>query len=226
MSNSPFLGEEDFFKSNVLNERGDLMTLVKSAGHKYVKRTGVSGNYKYWYRDSKGKLVARKDKTHDEKKGKSFKYSGEYAISVADLAKKAKMDGNDLIEDNRSMESIAREELEKLGKKKGFKIKKFSFVETDSGNASHAGAYFNVEVEGDEKAVKAEFGVDDEDESPTDNPTFKKGDKISEVDGEFEGTIVGPGEYDKEMKGTLYSVKTSTGEKFRSWSWNLKKKTK
>lgn len=56
MKNSPFLEEDDFFQNNTLDEGG----FLKSVSHKYIKRTGVKGNYKYWYKDSNGKLVQGK----------------------------------------------------------------------------------------------------------------------------------------------------------------------
>lgn len=55
------LFEEDFFKSTNLNESGKL---EKATGgtHKYVKRTGTPGKYKYWYKGADGKLTTDKNK--------------------------------------------------------------------------------------------------------------------------------------------------------------------
>jgi len=60
----PFLNDDGFFKSNAVTEGGDLMKA------KYVKRTGVKGNYKYWYKDTKtGKLVSDKQSKDKKEKG-------------------------------------------------------------------------------------------------------------------------------------------------------------
>jgi hypothetical protein len=56
------LFKEDFFKSNELQENG----MLKSISHKYIKRTGVAGNYKYWYKDASGKLVEGKKPNEKE----------------------------------------------------------------------------------------------------------------------------------------------------------------
>lgn len=37
--------------------------LIKARTHKYIKRTGTPGNYKYWYKDASGRLVAHEDDT-------------------------------------------------------------------------------------------------------------------------------------------------------------------
>ena len=61
MGNSPFLNDSDFFKSHTLSDGGQIM--LKASGHKYIKRTGTSGNYKYWYRNAQGKIVEGKAPT-------------------------------------------------------------------------------------------------------------------------------------------------------------------
>jgi len=64
---SIFSDEPDFFKSTELSESG---MLLKSFNHKYVKRTGSPGNYKYWYKNKKGQLIEGKrpmDKKNIEK---------------------------------------------------------------------------------------------------------------------------------------------------------------
>lgn len=57
MSDSPFLNDDSFFKTTELCDNG----LLKATGsHKYVRRTGAPGNWKYWYSTPSGKLVNRK----------------------------------------------------------------------------------------------------------------------------------------------------------------------
>ena len=51
------------FKRKVLGKKS---AIIKSAGHKYIKRTGVSGNYKYWYKLPNGKVVSSDDPTHTD----------------------------------------------------------------------------------------------------------------------------------------------------------------
>lgn len=47
---------------------GEEYLFEKAIGHKYIKREGVPGNYKYWYRDEKtGELIEGKNPEEDEK---------------------------------------------------------------------------------------------------------------------------------------------------------------
>lgn len=46
--------------------------LAKARSHKYVKRTGSSGAYKYWYRNAKGELFAGRKPKEERGAGLSF----------------------------------------------------------------------------------------------------------------------------------------------------------
>ena len=64
---STMMFEEDFFKGKVLDEGGTV--LEKAKQHKYVKRTGTPGKYRYWYKNPKtGKLTTDKKKVTAGKK--------------------------------------------------------------------------------------------------------------------------------------------------------------
>ena len=55
----PFKNDEQFFKSVDFDVERNV--LFKAQGsHKYIKRTGTPGKYRYWYKNVEGKLVADK----------------------------------------------------------------------------------------------------------------------------------------------------------------------
>lgn len=69
-NNSPFLNEGNFFKSHSMDqERGILL----KAAHKYIKRTGTKGNYKYFYMTPEGKVVQGPSPS-DKKKTAKMEY--------------------------------------------------------------------------------------------------------------------------------------------------------
>ena len=47
--------------------------LFKAGSHKYIKRTGAPGSYKYWYKDPSGRLVAHADDAHEGAKTEHLK---------------------------------------------------------------------------------------------------------------------------------------------------------
>lgn len=58
------------------------LVFVKSIGHKYVKRTGSPGNYKYWYKDGRGKLVEGRKSEKIELKKRLLHGDNDYLINA------------------------------------------------------------------------------------------------------------------------------------------------
>ena len=71
---SPFLEDTNFFKSEGSLDGVNLvsMDMLKARGtHKYIKRTGGPGNYRYWYKNARGQLVEGK-KPEEKQPGQSI----------------------------------------------------------------------------------------------------------------------------------------------------------
>lgn len=68
-----FTNDDEFFKSTKITEGGNLVKAFRGQ-HKYIKRTGTPMHYKYWYKDSKGKLVegVKPNKLHEIEKKMSI----------------------------------------------------------------------------------------------------------------------------------------------------------
>ncbi len=56
----------------------ELINLIKSSGHKYIKRTGTTGNYKYWYKLTNGKTIASPNKDKPTNKPRKIQVSMNY----------------------------------------------------------------------------------------------------------------------------------------------------
>lgn len=66
IKNGVFMNDDEFFKSVKITEGGNLIK-AQRMGHKYIKRTGVPGNYKYWYRTASGAIIEGKAPKVEEK---------------------------------------------------------------------------------------------------------------------------------------------------------------
>ena len=102
-----FKDDTDFFKSIELDGTGNLR---KTMGHKYVKRTGVPGSYKYWYKDPKtGKLITGKQPT-EKKKEAPKEISKELKNKLKELM------SNMRIAAKNNQKSVVKYQLEKINK--------------------------------------------------------------------------------------------------------------
>jgi len=124
------------------------------------------------------KVKTRKEKispidNKKENKPKKIAVSGEIAYNIGDLLKKVHKinwrnvdfgEAMDAMDDPATMKYIKKDIQSSAGKKysKQIKVKDISFSDTDSSNLSHAGIYFNIEVEGPEEGIRKVAGDDDQ----------------------------------------------------------------
>lgn len=83
--------------------------LFKAGGHKYIKRTGTPGNYKYWYKDASGRLVSHEDDSHEGAKIEHLKrliagrMRGSHAMTDAEMSAHTGLDRNKVGQHVRNM---------------------------------------------------------------------------------------------------------------------------
>jgi hypothetical protein len=83
--------------------------LIKAKTHKYIKRTGTPGNYKYWYKDASGRLVSHEDDDHSNVKVEHLKrviagrMRGVHSMTDAEIAAHVGLDRNKVGQHVRNM---------------------------------------------------------------------------------------------------------------------------